>query len=514
MADNAAVSVTHLAGPLLQAQVDLVAFVAFGDPTRDPVFKSADQALGGVLSDVAKSESFEGKSGQLISVHTHGRIPARRMIVVGAGARGEFSATSARDIVATIVQAANKASVASLAFLLPALSGNREAALIQHVAEGVVLGGYKFGRYLTGEDHKRPTSLKSFGVVTDASPKAGKKPTAAAMKQFAASVHRGEVIAAAINHARDLINEPAAVITPTALGLDAQAIAKKHKGTVTATVFGAKQCAELGMGMFLAVGQGSSQESKLIHLVYKPAKKAKKKVAFIGKGVTFDSGGYSLKPSAGMEDMKVDMSGAAAVISAIDAIATLGADIEVHAVAACCENLVSGNAYKLGDVLTSMDGTTVEINNTDAEGRLTLGDAITYVRTKIQPDEMFDFATLTGACMVALGPYTAGVFSDHEALLKTWMNASERSGEDMWRLPLNGRLREQLKSPIADMRNTGDRFGGAITAGLFLKTFAKDTPWVHVDIAGPASVSSTRPSQPKGGTGFAVATIVEYATSR
>jgi len=304
------------------------------------------------------------------------------------------------------------------------------------------------------------------------------------------------------------------VITPTALAHDAQAIAKKHKGTVTATILDAKKCAELGMGMFLAVGQGSAQEAKFIHLTYKPAKKPKKKVAFIGKGVTFDSGGYSLKPSQGMEDMKVDMSGAAAVISAIDAIATLGADIEVHAVAACCENLVSGHAYKLGDVLTSMDGTTVEINNTDAEGRLTLGDAITYVRAKIQPDEMFDFATLTGACMVALGPYTAGVMSDHEALLKTWMSASERSGEDMWRLPLNGRLREQLKSPIADMRNTGDRFGGAITAGLFLKTFAKDTPWVHVDIAGPASVSSARPSQPKGGTGFAVATMIEYATAR
>ena len=161
--------------------------------------------------------------------------------------------------------------------------------------------------------------------------------------------------------------------------------------------------------------------------------------------------------------------------------------MEVHALAACCENLVSGRAYKLGDVLKSMDGTTVEINNTDAEGRLTLGDAITYARTKIQPDEMFDFATLTGACMVALGPYTAGVMSDHEALVRNWLAAADRTGEDMWRLPLTARLREQLKSPIADMRNTGDRFGGAITAGLFLKTFAKDTPWVHVDIAGPAS---------------------------
>src|SRR5882724_5667760 len=178
----------------------------------------------------------------------------------------------------------------------------------------------------------------------------------------------------------------------------------------------------------------------------------------------------------------------------MSAIAELGSPFEVHAIAACCENLVSGHAYKLGDVLKSMDGTTVEINNTDAEGRLTLGDAITYARTKIQPDELFDFATLTGACMVALGPYTAGVMSDHDALVKSWMSAAERTGEDMWRLPLTSRLREQLKSPIADMRNTGDRFGGAITAGLFLKSFVKDTPWVHVDMAGPASISNARPS--------------------
>ncbi|MBA3460986.1 MAG: leucyl aminopeptidase [Deltaproteobacteria bacterium] len=499
---------------MLQAPVDLVAFVTYGDPTKDSIFKSADQALGGVLADVAKSESFEGKIGQSITVHTHGRIPARRVVVVGGGVRGEFTNPAVRDLAATVTQAAAKASATTLAFLIPQLGANREAQLLQHVAEGVHLGSYKFGRYLTGDEHKKPPTLRSFGIVTDPAPKAGKKPSATQQKAFTVAVTRGETIAAAINHARDLINEPAAVITPSALAADALAIAKKHKGSVTATILDAKKCAELGMGMFLAVGQGSAQESKFIHLTYKPAKKPKKRIAFIGKGVTFDSGGYSLKPSQSMEDMKVDMSGAAAVISAMDAIATLGADVEVHAVAACCENLVSGQAYKLGDVLTSMDGTTVEINNTDAEGRLTLGDAITYVRTKIQPDEMFDFATLTGACMVALGPYTAGVMSDHEALLKTWMNASERTGEDMWRLPLNGRLREQLKSPIADMRNTGDRFGGAITAGLFLKTFAKDTPWVHVDIAGPASVSSARPSQPKGGTGFAVATIVEYATRR
>jgi leucyl aminopeptidase len=503
------IELTSLQGAPLEAHVDLFAFTTFGDPSKDSIFKSVDSALGGVLAEVAKSESFDGKVGQAIVVHTHGRIPAKRVLVVGAGARAEFSNPHIRDVAATIAQTANKAGATTLGFLLPALGASREPQLVQLATEGVYLGTYKFGRYFTGEDHKRPMSLKSFGVFADSK---GKKSSASQSKAFATAVARGAQIAQAVNHARDLINEPAAVVTPVALAADAQAIAKKHKGSVTVTVLDAKKCEELGMGMFLAVGKGSDQEPRFIHMIYKPTKKPKKKLCFIGKGITFDSGGYSLKPSQAMEDMKVDMSGAAAVISAMDAIATLGSDCEVHAVAACCENLISGRAYKLGDVLTSMDGTTVEINNTDAEGRLTLGDAITYARTKIQPDEMFDFATLTGACMVALGPYTAGVLSDHDNLVRGWLAVAERTGEDMWRLPLTARLREQLKSPIADMRNTGDRYGGAITAGLFLKTFAKDTPWVHVDLAGPASIAMARPSQPKGGTGFAVSTIVEYAT--
>jgi leucyl aminopeptidase len=502
--------ITQLSGPALQASVDLLAFTTFGDPARDAFFKAADRALGGALADVAKSESFEGKSGQTLVLYTHGKLPAKRVIVVGGGPRNDFANPHVRDVAAAVAQAANKAGAHSVAFLLPALGAGRELALTQMAVEGLYLGTYRFARYLTSEEAKRPQSLAKFGFISEGK----KKPSAAQARGFAVAVERGTVLARAINHARDLINEPAAVATPSALAADAQAIAKKHKGSVSVSVLDVKKCADLGMGMFLAVGKGSDQEPKFIHLTYKPGKKAKKKLCFVGKGVTFDSGGYSLKPSNAMEDMKIDMSGAAAVLSAIDAIATLGSDFEVHAVAACCENLVSGRAYKLGDVLKSMDGTTVEINNTDAEGRLTLGDAITYARTKIQPDEIFDFATLTGACMIALGPYTAGVMSEHEGLVRNWLSTADRTGEDMWRLPLTSRLREQLKSPIADMRNTGDRYGGAITAGLFLKTFAKDTPWVHVDIAGPASTSSPRPSQPKGATGFAVATIVEYATRR
>jgi leucyl aminopeptidase len=496
----------QLTGPVLDAEADLLAFSVSGDPTKDPMFKAVDAVLKGDLAQAAKDESFESKPLQALMVSSHGRTKARRILVVGAGPRGDLKLPSLRDLAATVLAQSTRVGAKSIVLVVPAVGAPRERAAVQLMVEGVLQGAYRFDRYLTTEDARRPLSVTKVGLAIETK---GKKPSAAQTRAVGDAIARATVVSSAVNHARDLINEPAAEITPVALAAQAEAIAKRHK-QISVTVLGPKKCEELGMGMFLAVGRGSDHEPRFIHLIYRPTKPAKKRIALIGKGITFDSGGYSLKPSQAMEDMKVDMSGAAAVISAMDAIAKLGSPYEVHALAACCENMVSGRAYKLGDVLKSMDGTTVEINNTDAEGRLTLGDAITYARTKIAPDEMFDFATLTGACMVALGPYTAGVMSDHDALVKGWLAATERAGEDMWRLPLNPRLREQLKSQVADMRNTGDRFGGAITAGLFLKTFAKDTPWVHVDIAGPASVSSARPAQPKGGTGFAVASIIEY----
>jgi leucyl aminopeptidase len=499
----------HLHEPALTAAVDLLALVVFGDPTKDSVFRAVDGATKGGLREAARQESFEGKANQSLTFWTGGATIARRVLVLGAGARNDLNVATLRDLGASAAQAANRNSAESLAFLVPPL-GARQVTAVQHVVEGALLGTYKFARYLTSEESKKAPSLRSFGVLTDAK---GARITAAVGRAVGRAIERGQVIARAVSGARDLINEPAGHMTPVELASEAESIVKKH-ANLSITVLGPDECRELGMGMFLAVGQGSEQEPRFIHITYKPSKKPKKKVVLIGKGITFDSGGYSLKPSNAMEDMKVDMSGAAAVISAMDALAQLGSDAEVHAIAACCENLVSGRAYKLGDVLRSMDGTTVEINNTDAEGRLTLGDAITYARTKVAPDEMFDFATLTGACMVALGPYTAGVMTDSAPLAKGWLEAAERAGEDMWRLPLNSRLREQLKSNVADMRNTGDRFGGAITAGLFLKVFAKDTPWVHVDIAGPASLTTARPHQPRGGSGFGVASILEYLARR
>jgi leucyl aminopeptidase len=265
------------------------------------------------------------------------------------------------------------------------------------------------------------------------------------------------------------------------------------------------------MGLFLAVAQGSAEEPRFIHLAWKP-ERAQKRVVLIGKGVTFDSGGLSLKTNDGMLDMKTDMSGAAAVIAAIEAVARQKLPVEVHALAACTENMPSGTAYKLGDVIRSMAGKTVEITNTDAEGRLTLADALTY-GLELKPDFIFDFATLTGACVVALGPHIAGVMGNNDALVASWLAAAKEAGEEMWHLPLPPRLLDQLKSEIADLKNTGERWGGALTAGLFLKEFVDATPWVHVDLAGPASTDKELGHVGKGGTGFGVATILQFLSS-
>lgn len=265
------------------------------------------------------------------------------------------------------------------------------------------------------------------------------------------------------------------------------------------------------MGCYLGVAQGSDEPPKFIHLAYRPNRgegSNAPRVCLIGKGVTFDSGGYSLKPTDGMLDMKLDMCGSAAVIAAFEGAVKLEVPYEVHAIVAAAENLVSGKAYKLGDVLTASNGKTVEINNTDAEGRLTMADAMVYA-SKLEPALMIDFATLTGACIVALGPRIAGVMTDDERLYADWMAAADRSGEDMWRLPLPGNLKEQLKSKIADMRNTGERWGGALTAGLFLSEFTEGVRWMHVDIAGPAMASKAYGVTTPGGTGVPVATILE-----
>jgi leucyl aminopeptidase len=494
----------------LATDADLLVVCTYGDPAKDGLIRLLDQSLGGHLLDRAKAEEFSGKPGQVLYTDRNGAGGARAIAVVGAGEMNGFEAGKLRDVAAAAIRVARRAGAKQVTIALPPVSPRQADRAVQLAVEGALLGSYRFVKY-RNEEAKKPDPIATVKITTERGKGSGKKGKAAAPpKAMKAAIERARRVAEAVCHARDLINEPAAVATPVRLADEARGLAKKHGLAVK--IYTPAECEKLGMGMFLAVGQGSDQESRLIHLTYTPPKKPRRKIAIIGKGVTFDSGGYSLKPSQSMEDMKTDMSGAAAVIAALAAVAQIGSPYEVHAIAACCENLVSGRAYKLGDVLKAMDGTTVEINNTDAEGRLTLGDALTYARQKVKPDEMFDFATLTGACVVALGPHTAGVMSDHESLVQAWLAAARDAGEDMWRLPLQPKLKEQLKSGVADMRNTGERFGGAITAGLFLKHFARDTPWVHIDLAGPSSTPREIGAWTRGGTGFAVATLVEYLT--
>jgi leucyl aminopeptidase len=494
--------VTHLT-------TDLLGLLCFEDKLGEgSVYTALDRALDGLLDRIVGEERFKAKKGQTLLIHSLGRVGPARLLLVGGGARKDFQLPDLRGYAARVAKAGG--SVArSVSLAMPDPEAQVQERAVQFVAEGALLGRYRFDKYLSDESRRNEQRVEECKIVVGAD---ATEPTR--LDALRRGIQRGEQVAAAVALARDLINEPAGYMTPRQMAEVAKTVAREHHLDIK--VLGPKECEKLGMGMYLAVAQGSDEEPRFIHLTYRPRGKnpPKKKIVLIGKGVTFDSGGLSLKPSSSMEGMKVDMSGAAAVIAAIGGLAELGSPYEIHALAACTVNMPSGRAYKLGDVLRSMSGKTVEINNTDAEGRLTLGDALTYAVREIKPDEIFDFATLTGACVVALGPHTAGVMGNDLSLVEHWLAAARRAGEEMWHLPLPERLKDQLKSEIADMKNTGERQGGALTAGLFLKEFAGDTPWVHVDMAGPASADKEYGHIAKGGTGFGVATLIEHLAGR
>ncbi|HYG68491.1 MAG TPA: leucyl aminopeptidase, partial [Anaeromyxobacteraceae bacterium] len=320
----------------------------------------------------------------------------------------------------------------------------------------------------------------------------------------------GRAVAAAVAWARDLVNEPPVTCTPAFLAKEAQRLGRE--AGLAVEVRGPKEIAQLGMGMFLAVTRGSVEEPRLVKVSYVPKGAAAKKapVVLVGKAITFDSGGLSLKPNDGMLHMNTDMAGSAAVLGAMRVVAELAPPFPVHALLGACENMPGGRAYKPSDILTAYDGRTVEITNTDAEGRLVLGDVLAWAADTLAPAALVDVATLTGACIVALGPTTAGLMGPDGPVVDGLLAAARLSGEEVWRLPLVESLKEQLKSDRADFRNTGDRQGGAITAAHFLHLFAREAPWAHLDIAGPSHATKERGYVPKGGTGFGIRTLVEF----
>jgi len=460
-----------------------------------------DKMFGAAIAQASAAARFQGRPGESFRFTRERDGALQTVVLLGIGADA-LSPGRWRGLSHAAVRAASEVGsdhlVLDLRHAVQLGTGSIPAPQLGNLlTQGLELATYRYDRYIA-EARRKPITVKRVSVVgVDAAGNEG--------------VNRGQEVAAAVARARDLVNGPANQVTPSYLAQFAADVVTRLEGTadVKLTVLERDDCEKLGMGSYLAVSLGSDQPPKFIHLQYTPRGENKGRVCLVGKGVTFDSGGLSIKPSDAMMGMKMDMGGAAAVLSALEGAARLGAPWEVHAIVAATENMTGGAAYKLGDVLTASNGKTIEIDNTDAEGRLTLADALVYAG-KLQPTYTLDFATLTGACIVALGPHIAGVMTRDDELCAQWLAAGERAGEDAWRLPLPEVLKEQLKSPIADMRNTGERWGGAITAGLFLSEFTEGQRWVHVDIAGPAMVRKPFGVNDEGGSGYAVATILEF----
>jgi len=491
-------NVTVSGEPLASAAADAVVVGVYADDKklREPAAR-VNTASGGALGEVLTAEKFQGKVGQVTHLHTNGRLPARRVVVVGLGKRADTTGESLRRAAAVGLRRARDLGARAVAIeVLGDRLPPRQRA--QAVVEGAILGTYTFDRY------KREKSDKQVESLSLAEPDGRQR------REAAEGARRGEIFARSTWLARDLINAPANDVHPTHLAKVAADIAKE--AGLGLQVFERADCRKMGMGLFLGVAAGSGQPPKFIHLTYTPAGRSRKRVAVIGKGITFDSGGLDLKSAEGMLRMKNDMSGAAAVLGIMQALPALKPAVEVHGLIAATENMPSGAAIRPGDILKAMNGTTIEIGNTDAEGRLTLADAICYAAQKVGADEIVDMATLTGACVVALGPLCSGLFANDQGLANRLLAAAATAGERVWQLPLIDEYRENLKSDVADLNNVGPRGGGAITAGLFLKEFAGDKSWAHLDIAGPAFTEKDTPLAPKGATGYAVRTILTYLT--
>ncbi|HET7874461.1 MAG TPA: leucyl aminopeptidase, partial [Methylomirabilota bacterium] len=455
--------------------------------------------LGGLLSRVLKTEQFEGKTGQVSHFLTGGRLPAARLLAVGLGPKKGSDAEALRRGASTGVRRARELGAATVAVFLPSeVVPARERA--QAIVEGATLGTYRFDKYLKEKNGK---VIQALTVV-----EADRRTLAAARE----GARRGEIWAASTCFARDLVNEPANVVTPAYLARRAAEIARA--GRLKLRVLDRAQCARLGMAAYLGVARGSHEPPKFIHLTYAPRGRPRRRVAVIGKGITFDSGGLDLKTADGMRDMKDDMAGAAAVLGVFKALSALRLPIEVHGLIAATENMPSGTAQRPGDIVRAMNGLTIEIGNTDAEGRLTLADALSYAAKTVKPDEMIDLATLTGAVVVALGTGVSGVMATDDRLATRVLAAADAAGERMWRLPLHEEYKEGIRSPVADLNNISSQRGaGAIVAGLFMRDFTGGVPWAHLDIAGTALTDRELPLGPKGATGVGVRTILSYLTS-
>jgi leucyl aminopeptidase len=473
--------------------------------TSDAVSNAAAAALA--------SGEFKATLGEQLLLHAPNGLKAERLLIVGLGKAKTLSVDEVRKGAGTAVRSAKPRNVREMAIAFPedhALDDEHMenlpcTLLCRALVEGAVIGEADWDTY---RSDRKDRSVQALTVVARESEES-------TVKEIQAGFEEGQIIAEAQNFARALVNEPGNVLTPTELGKRAAAMCGEVG--LKCEVHSTEKLLELGMGAFHAVAKGSAEAPALIVMTYEPKLEKGKTLAtdapvlgLVGKGITFDTGGISIKPAEGMDKMKYDMAGAAAMIGVMRAIAQLKPLVKVIGVVCSAENMPSGRAYKPGDVVTSMSGKTIEIMNTDAEGRLVLADGLHYAKT-LGCTHLIDAATLTGACVVALGMINAGLFCNDEATFQSFLNAMRISGEKFWRLPCTDDYKDQIKSQIADIMNTGGtRWGGAISAAMFLREFADETPWVHLDIAGCAWNEEVKPWQPKGPSGIAVRSVIEW----
>jgi len=493
-------------GAISELKTDLLAFCVQSDESDwTGTLAEVNELLGGLLKEVAEEEDFTGKGDTQLVLHTHGRIAASRVALLGVGS-GPESGAALRNISARAVQIADPLGLQSVAVVASADGDNTQT--LRFLYEGAALGLYRFDRYFTQDT--KSVAVNAFQVALEGDQGLVSMDDAACSEAGTLALK----IAEAVDLARDLVNEGPREMTPQRMAEVAETIAADEG--LECTIFGMDEIRARKMELIMAVNAGSDLDPRLIHLTYRPegADENTPVIAFVGKGLTFDAGGYNLKPTGAIDDMKIDMAGGAAVLGAMKAVKAVAPDCIVHGIVPSTENLVNGSAMKLGDVYHGQNGKTVEIRNTDAEGRLILADALCYAESQ-GVDEMFSLATLTGACVVALGPYTCGVFGADQEMVDNVLGASADVGEDVWQLPLNSKLKSMLKSDVADIKNVGERWGGAITAALFLQEFVDEAKWVHMDLAGPSYLAKSAESHiPKGGTGFGVLTLLAYALAR
>ncbi|MGC9779722.1 MAG: leucyl aminopeptidase [Candidatus Heimdallarchaeota archaeon] len=454
--------------------------------------------LGKIIKDIIDLEDFKGESGKLIFAYTHGKLPAKRLLLMGLGKEEDLTAESIRKAFGDASRKARDLGVKKIAISLDHFLRNKLdlVDVTEAIVQGLIMGSFQNLKYKT----KKLDKFKHLKELTLVSKDVDEKKLKSAAKS-------GKIIANAVNFNRELAWGPANDITPTKLAEEADRLAKEH-GIIT-TIFDRKKSEEIGLHSFIAVAQGTEEPPKFIIMDYGSDKTDVDTIALIGKAITFDTGGISLKPGQDMLNMKADMSGGAVVVAAMEAIAKLKPNLRVIGLVPATDNMPSGKAYHPGDVIKSYSGQTIEVISTDAEGRMVINDALTYAARTYKPKAMFDFATLTGSMMIALGSHAIGYFANDDELAVILEEASKTSGERVWRMPLWEVYDQQLKSDVADFKHTGGRPGGAITAARFLSKFVEEVPWIHMDIAGVSRQESDKGYNPKGGKGAAVRLIID-----